>query len=443
MVKQICGVRESLEQGRISAPTASEIRLDTGIQSESQLYTFDQENCIVPLNILEYVVLFAGAIPFIFYSLAIFSSYLYFRQSRNRPGKNLDFTPPISNLKPIRGLDPNAYENFASFCRQDYPEYELLFCVTDESDPSVAVIEKLIRDFPERQIRLLYSGGQNAINDKVAKLRIMEREARHEYLVINDSDVIVDTEYLRTVVEPLRDPKVGGVTCFYASAQEGDFVEKLQTIGMISDFYAGVLVAWKLDGIHFALGPTMVSTKQRIREFGGFEVLENRPADDLLFGRLIAEQGVEVRLLPYVVKTVPDFQGMDELLLKRVRWMTVMRALRPWGHFGLLFTWGLPWTTLAVLVHPTLITAAVYWGLYLAARVAITWVIGIQGLKQPGLWKKLPLIPIWDALAFVIWVVSFTRNSIRWRGVDYELRNGQFVSASVTFGPETTTGSDS
>jgi ceramide glucosyltransferase len=397
----------------------------------------------VPSNILEYVVLFAAAIPFIFYSLAIFSSFLYFRQSRNRPGKNLDFTPPISNLKPIRGLDPNAYENFASFCRQDYPEYELLFCVTDESDPSVAVIEKLIRDFPERHIRLLYSGGQNAINDKVAKLRIMEREARHEYLVINDSDVIVGTEYLRTVVEPLRDPKVGGVTCFYASAQEGDFVEKLQTIGMISDFYAGVLVAWKLDGVHFALGPTMVSTKQRIRDFGGFEVLENRPADDLLFGRLIAEQGVEVRLLPYVVKTVPDFQGMDELLSKRVRWMTVMRALRPWGHFGLLFTWGLPWTTLSVLVHPTLITAAAYWGLYLAARVAITWVIGIQGLKQPGLWKKLPLIPIWDALAFVIWLVSFTRNSIRWRGVDYQLRNGQFVSASVAFGPETPTESDS
>jgi ceramide glucosyltransferase len=384
----------------------------------------------VSSKVLEYVVLFTAAIPFIFYSLAVYSSSRYFWQSRNQSGKNLDFTPPVSNLKPVRGLDPDAYENFASFCRQDYPEYELIFCVADQGDPSVPVIQKLMRDFPGRQIRLLYSTGHTAINDKVAKLRLMEQAARYEHIVINDSDVRVDPSYLRRVIEPLRDLKVGAVTCFYVSPRERSFIEKLQTIGMISDFYAGVLVAWQLDGIQFALGPTMVSTKQRIRGFGGFQVLENRPADDLLFGRLIAEQGVEVRLLPYAVETVPDFQGLGELLSKRVRWMTVMRAMRPWGHFGLLFTWGLPWTVLAFLVRPTLGVAATYWGLYLVFRVAITWLIGIQGLKQAGLWKKMPLIPLWDAIAFSIWLVSFTRTSIRWRGIDYKLRNGQFVSTS-------------
>jgi ceramide glucosyltransferase len=397
----------------------------------------------VSSKVLEYVVLFTAAIPFIFYSLAVYSSSRYFWQSRNQSGKNLDFTPPVSNLKPVRGLDPDAYENFASFCRQDYPEYELIFCVADQGDPSVPVIQKLMRDFPGRQIRLLYSTGHTAINDKVAKLRLMEREARYEYLVINDSDVRVEADYLRRVVEPLRDPKIGGVTCFYVSSREGSFVEKLQTIGMISDFYAGVLVAWQLDGIQFALGPTMVSTKQRIRGFGGFQVLENRPADDLLFGRLIAEQGVEVRLLPYAVETVPDFQGLGELLSKRVRWMTVMRFMRPWGHFGLLFTWGLPWTVLAFFVRPTLGVAATYWGLYLVFRVAITWLIGIQGLKQAGLWKKMPLIPLWDAIAFLVWLVSFTRTSIRWRGLDYKLRNGQFVSTSETLVSDSATKSDS
>ena len=387
-------------------------------------------------KVLEFVVLFAAAIPFIFYFLAIYSSSRYFWKARNQAATKLDFTPPVSNLKPVRGLDPDAYENFASFCRQDYPEYELIFCATDASDPSVPVIQKLIQDFPERQIRLLYSAGHTAINDKVAKLRLMEREARYEYLVINDSDVRVDTQYLRRVVEPLRDPKVGGVTCFYVTPREGSFVEKLQTIGMISDFYAGALVAWQLDGVQFALGTTMVSTKERVRGFGGFEVLENRPADDLLFGRLIAQQGVEVKLLRYAVETVPDFQGMRELLAKRLRWMTVMQAMRPWGHFGLLFTWGLPWTTLAVLVHPTLAVAAAYWGLYILCRVAITWIIGIQGLRQAGIWTKMPLIPIWDALAFLIWLVSFTRTSIRWRGVDYQLRNGQFVSPTDVSVPD-------
>jgi ceramide glucosyltransferase len=397
----------------------------------------------VSSNPLELAVLFAAAIPFIFYVLTIYSSSRYFWQNRKQPGKNFDFTPPVSNLKPVRGLDPEAYENFVSFCRQDYPEYELIFCVTDQTDPSVPVIQRLIREFPERKIRLLYSAGHTAINDKVAKLRLMEREAQYDYLVINDSDVRVENGYLRRVVEPLRDPKVGGVTCFYVSSREDSFVDKLQTIGMISDFYAGVLVAWQLDGVYFALGPTMVSTKERIRGFGGFQVLENRPADDLLFGRLIAEQGVEVKLLPYAVETVPDFHGLGELLAKRVRWMTVMRAMRPWGHFGLLFTWGLPWTTVAVLVHPTLSVVAAYWGLYLGFRVGMTWLIGIQGLKQSGLWGKMPLIPLWDAMAFLIWLVSFTRTSIRWRSVDYQLRDGQFVASTDAFAQNSSTKSDS
>ncbi len=324
----------------------------------------------MPAFTLETLILFAAAIPFIFYLLAIYSAARYFWSSKLTSEKNLDFTPAVSILKPVRGLDPGAYENFASFCRQDYPDYELIFCATDWTDPSVPVIQKLIQDFPDRQIRLLYSAGHTAINDKVAKLRLMEREAQHEYLVINDSDVRVEPDYLRTVVAPLRDPKVGGVTCFYASVEDKTFVENLQTIGMISDFYAGVLVASELDGIHFALGPTMVSTKQRVAGFGGFQALENRPADDLLFGRLIAEQGYEIKLLPYTVETVPDFQGFGQLISKRLRWMTVMRSMRPWGHFGLLFTWGLPWTTLAVLVHPTIAVAAIYWGLYLTCRVS-------------------------------------------------------------------------
>ena len=397
----------------------------------------------MPSSVLEFVALLAAAIPFIFYALALYSSSRYFWLSRNQPSKNLDFTPPISSLKPVRGLDPDAYENFASFCRQDYPEYELIFCATDQTDACVPVIQRLMREFPQRKIRLLYSAGHTAINDKVAKLRLMEREAQYEYLVINDSDVRVDKEYLRTVIEPFRDPKVGGVTCFYVSSREGTFIEKLQTIGMISDFYAGVLVAWQLDGVHFALGPTMVSTKQHVRGFGGFQVLENRPADDLLFGRLIAEQGVEVKLLPYAVETVPDFQGLGELLAKRLRWMTVMRAMRPWGHFGLLFTWGLLWTTLAVLVHPTLSVVAVYWGSYVIFRIAMTWLIGIQGLKQSRLWTKMPLIPLWDAMAILIWLMSFTRTSIRWRNVDYHLRNGQFVAGADALVADSSSKSDS
>lgn len=379
------------------------------------------------MSLIEYIVLFVAALPFVYYFLVIYSSLKFFRQAERASEKGGEFTPPVSNLKPVKGLDPDAYENFASLCRQNYPEYELIFCTTDHTDPCVPVIEKLIEDFPKRKVRLLFSAGSDAINDKVAKLGLMVKEAQYEYLVINDSDVKVEPNYFRTIVAPLRDPKVGGVTCFYVSTHDKNYVERLQTIGMITDFYAGLLVAWELDGIHFALGPTMVSTKERVKGFGGFQVLESRPADDLLFGRLIAEQGVEMKLLPYTIETVPDYNGLDELFAKRARWMTVMRKMRPWGHLGLLFTLGLPWSLAAVAVRPTAAIATVYLGSYLLCRVLIAWLIGVHGLKQKELWKKFAWIPFWDAMAFVVWVASFGRNYIRWRGVDYDLVGGQLV----------------
>jgi ceramide glucosyltransferase len=338
-----------------------------------------------------------------------------------------DFTPPISNLKPVRGLDPEAYENFASFCRQDYPDFELLFCVHDRQDPSVPVLEKLMRDFPACKIRILYGSGRVAINDKVAKLVRLAAEAEHEVLVINDSDVRVEPDYFRKVVAPLQDRKVGGVTCLYLSVHDETITQSLQSIGMISDFYPGIMVAWQLDGVKFAFGQTIVTTRALIKGFGGFEALESRPADDLLTGRLVAAQGVEVKLLPYTVKTVPDYQSFIGLLIKRLRWMTVMRHMRPWGHAGLVFTQGLAWSLAAVAVHPTLAVAEVFLGTYLALRIVMTLLVGRWGLKEKLLWRKLPLFVAWDLTAFFIWLASFVRRGIRWRGIDYIVRAGMLV----------------
>ncbi len=377
-------------------------------------------------KVADYFFLTLAAAPFIYYLLVLYSSWCFFRQSSDSPAKSLDFTPPVSNLKPVRGLDPEAYENFASYCRQDYPDYELIFCVGDENDASVSVLQKLMRDFPERQIRILYGSGRNAINDKVAKLVRLVREARNEVLVINDSDVRVEPNYLRTVVAPLRNPKVGGVTCLYVSTDDKTLPQSLHSVGMISDFYPGILVARQLDGIKFALGQTIVTTRARLAAFGGYEAIENRPADDLLVGRLIAEQGFEVELLPYAVRTVPDYDSLNDLFIKRLRWMTVMRHMRPLGHLGLVFTQSLPWCLAVAITHPAAIGFS-YLGAYLVFRVLIAWLIGVWGLKQGGLWKQMPLIIVWDATAFMIWLLTFGRNSIRWRNVDYRIREGTLV----------------
>ncbi len=366
--------------------------------------------------------------PLFYYAIGIYSSWRFFRPGKRAPAAP-PYLPPISNIKPIRGLDPDSYANFSSLCRQEYPVFELLFCVGGRTDPAVPIIEQLIRDFPHCNIRIIFGSGRDGVNDKVAKLARLSSEAAHEVLVINDSDVRVQPDYFRTIVAPLQNPKVGAVTCLYVSTGDNTFAENLHMIGMISDFFASILVARQLDGVKFALGTTIATTRSNLRLFGGYESLENRPADDLLVGRLIAEQGLEVELLPYAVETVSDYASIGDLFHKRLRWIVVMRHMRPAGHFGLLFTLGLPWALAAIAVHPTVTVAAVYLGAYALLRSLMTITIGSSGLKREGLLRKLPLIPLWDAVAFAIWLVSFTRSTIRWRGGDYHIVNGQLVKA--------------
>ena len=382
----------------------------------------------MPLTLATTLLLGVAAVPFIYYGIALFSCWRFFRRPRRREAS--DFTPPLSILKPIRGLDPEAYANFASFCRQDYPEYEIVFCVGDREDPALPTIERLIQEFPHRPIRVLYGSGRDAANDKVAKLARLVSEAAHEHVVICDSDVRARPDYLRAVVAPLANPKIGAVTCFYLPVEEHTFVDRLQSVGMMSDFYPSIVVAWQLDGVKFALGPTIATTRERLAGFGGYEAIENRPADDLLVGRLIADQGYEVELSRYPVETVADYHSIRELFHKRLRWIVVMRHMRPWGHLGLVFTLGLPWSLLAVAVHPSAVTAAIYLGLYFAMRTAMTAGIAVWGLKQRSYWRRMALIPLWDGLAFLIWVASFARHSIRWRGNNYYIRGGALVPAS-------------
>ena len=338
----------------------------------------------------------------------------------------------------MRGLDPGAYENFASFCRQDYPaDYELLFCVGDTNDPAYPVIEQLQRDFPNRSIRILCGADLKAPNDKCAKLARLVKEAQYETVVINDSDVRVRPDYFRRCIAPLADNEVGAVTCLYASLEDATFADKLQTVGMNSDFYPGIFVARELDGVKFTLGPTIATTRSNLAGFGGYEALVNGPGDDLLVGRLIAQQGKRVELLPYVVDTVPDFASIRALYFKRLRWMTVMRHMRPWGHAGLIFTQGLPFSVLAITVVPGLATASIFLGTYLALRLATAWLVSSVGMHRRHTWRYGWMVPLWDALAGVLWLHSFLRNTIQWRDREYRILNGTLVPVTGDVGRTT------
>ena len=380
------------------------------------------------LAIVQYLILLVAAIPLVYYLLAIYSTLRFFEYAKHHPERNEDFLPPVSCLKPIKGLDEDAYENYASFCRQDYPEYEIVFCV-DPGDPALPLLEKLKQDFPGCKIRLLFGSGRDAINDKVGRLYRLTNEAAYDIFIITDGDVRVGPDYIRSIVSAFRDPKVGAATCLYVSTKEVNLVQELQTIGMMSDFFAPVMIAWVFDDLKVTFGQTIATTRKANQSFGGYQVLEDRPADDVYAGRLVAEQGYDVKLLPYIVHSVADFNTFSDLLHKRTRWMTVQRLMRPWGHFGLIFTWGLPWALVAIAAKPTALVAGVYLGIYAFFRVLITWMIGVWGMKQKGIWHKMPLIPLWDAMAFGMWIASFGRRTIRWRGVDYFLREGRLVTA--------------
>ncbi|HTZ73678.1 MAG TPA: glycosyltransferase [Candidatus Aquilonibacter sp.] len=373
--------------------------------------------------------------PLLYYGLAVFSSWKFFKQAKPGSSRKREFTPPVSVLKPVKGVDPGAYANFASLCTQDYPSYEIVFCIDGPDDPNYSVIQELRNDFPETRIRVLFGSHSTATNDKVAKLARLSEEAEHEYLVINDSDVRVRPDYLRTLVAPLADPKTGAVTCFYLQSEDDTVTQSLQTVSMVSDFYAGCLTDWKLEGVKFTLGPTIATTRERLAEFGGYESIDDRPADDLLVGQLIAAQGYKIGLLPYCIDVVADYGSVSDLLQKRLRWIIEMRSIRPWGHFGLFFTQGILWWAFAIAIDPRREIAFGYFGLYLVMRVAMTWVIGIRGLGRTELWGKLWMIPVWDAAALCLWVASFVVQSFRWRGGEYQIRDGFLLAVKAKAAP--------
>ena len=363
--------------------------------------------------------------PLVYYALAIFSSRKFFRASRGLSRR--EFTPKVSILKPVRGSDPGAYENFASLCVQDYPNYEIVFCIDGLQDPIYEVILRLRQKFPRTRIRVLFGSLSQAPNDKVAKLARLTAAAEHEYLVINDSDVRVRPDYLRSVIAPLADPATGAVTCFYLQKGDGSVAQQLQTMGMASDFYAGLLTDWHLEGVKFALGPTIATTRERLAGFGGYESIDNRPADDLLVGQSIAAQGYKVELLAYCIDVVGSYSSLGDLMQQRLRWIVEMRHIRPWGHFGLFFTHGLLWWVFAMIINPSAATAVGYFATYFLLRLAMTWTIGIRGLGQKELWFKLWLIPLWDAFALCLWGASFLVRTFRWRGGRYAIRDGILV----------------
>jgi ceramide glucosyltransferase len=377
--------------------------------------------------VVRYALLGLAFAPVIYYLIAIFAAAAFFRAAPSSSSDTpSDFTPPVSILKPIHGLDRETYENYASFCNQGYPEFEILFCVGDERDLAVPVIEKLIANFPKRAIRLLVGSQPLGVSDKVNKLCRMVREARNDIVIVSDSDVRVEPGFLRAVVKPFSDPKVGGVTCLYRGLTDGRFAADLEALGNSADFAPGVLVARYFGGIDFMLGAVMATTKRHLGEIGGFESLADYFCDDYELGNRIAARGYRIELSRFPVDIVYPRETIGDAFRHQLRWNLSIRYSRPWGHFGLIFSNALPWTVLfAALVSWR--AAVVYLAFAVFLRIAMAISVGLNGMQDRLVRQRLWMLPLRDAFAFTIWVASFFAQRIQWRDRQFRVRNKRLV----------------
>ena len=384
------------------------------------------------------IVAFIGTVSSsIYYLLCLWSAAAFLREreaggdpfnsisGQVRPTPDL---PPVSILKPLKGADPEMYDSFRSHCLQDYPEYEIVFGVSDPNDPAIETVKQLQREFPGRRIMLVICPKILGANVKVSNLVQMLTEARHDYLIVNDSDIRVPHDYLRRVTAPLADSLVGMVTCLYRGIAGATLGSRLESLGISTDFCAGVLAARQLEGgIRFGLGSTLAFRRAELGKIGGFASFVDYLADDYELGKRIAGLGLKVDLSEVVVETHLPSYSLRDFSAHQIRWARGVRDARPGGYLGLVFTFGLMWASLALAASRGALWAWTALAITLFLRLAVALTVGRSVLQDRNVLKNAWLIPLRDLFAVEVWIVSLAGHTVTWRGDRFRLRNGRLT----------------
>lgn len=357
---------------------------------------------------------------------------------RQRTIADPGFTPPVSLLKPLHGAEPNLAQHLEGFFEQDYPQYEILFCARTANDAGLQIAREVAARHPSVPVHFVTSGEPPFANAKVASLDRMAQASRHSILIISDSDVRVGPDYLRAVVAPFADPKLGLVTCPYrgvpsraaAAPRASALWAQLEAVGMSIEMTAGVLVANMLEGMQFALGPTMAVRRACVEEIGGFKVLGHYCADDFLLGYLVAAKGHRVLFSHYAIDHIVLNTGFLDSMRHQVRWSKSTRFSRPKGHFGTSLTFSMPFALLAFaaalgLHWPVIAFAALAWGVL--NRMMLAAVVGAVVVGERSLARTLLLYPLRDLMGLGFWAASYGSRQILWRGEEYVLEAGGYM----------------
>jgi ceramide glucosyltransferase len=367
-----------------------------------------------------YTICLAGAVRF-----------LQDRKAADRSVRS-SYLPPVSILKPLKGTDPEMYESFRSHCLLDYPEYEIVFGVSEVDDPAAELVRRLQAEFPQRAIQLIVCARNLGTNRKVSNLAQMLPLARFDHLIVNDSDIRVEADYLQRVIAPLADPKTGMVTCLYRGVPNKTLGSKLESIGISTDFSGGVLSAREVEkGIHFALGSTMAFRQSDLKAIGGFEAVLDYLADDYELGMRTSARGLKVKLSEVIVETFLPPYKFRQFFDHQLRWARSLRDARRWGYLGVILTFGVPW---ALLVLASIRGTYWAWGLALLTvimRITVALVVGRGVLKDRYVLPWLWLVPMRDLVAVAVWIASFAGHTVKWRGTSFTLKDGKLAKVTA------------
>jgi ceramide glucosyltransferase len=360
-----------------------------------------------------------------------------FLHSWRRRKTDPEFAPDVTILKPVKGVDPRMYAGLASHCRQQYAgSFEIIFGVSSLDDPAVGEIERLKAEFPECAIRLVECRERLGTSGKVSNLVQMLREARYEYVIVNDSDIFVSPSYLKRVMECFSHPQVGMVTApYFGKTAEGrpgmTMWSRLEALGISTDFMPGVLAArWLEGGIRFGLGSTLAMSKAALAKAGGLEPLVEYLADDYEMGERIAKAGYRVELCGEVVETTVPAYGFRGFRDHQLRWARSTRDSRKLGYLGLGITYALPWAVMTCVASGLALWSFSLLSVVALARVAVALSVGVGVLRDGQVLRDLWLLPLRDFFGLGFWAWSFAGDTVVWRGERFRLRDGRIAPIS-------------
>lgn len=359
-----------------------------------------------------------------FYSHSLYAAWDFFRRVRDEDEPTPDWRPPVTVLKPLKGVDPGLYENLVTFCRQRYERFQIVFGIADADDPAVPIVQRLRREFPEVDISLVIDGRQHGTNRKISNLINMLEHAKHPILALSDGDMRVPENYLSRSVAPLRQPDIGLVTALYRAVPRGGLATVFDALFVNTDFCHQVLLARKIEKARYAFGASIVMRRETLEQAGGFERLASVLADDYFLGRYVTELGLQTWLSDCVVDTVIDVASVRKLVRHQLRWGRTFRSCRPLSYFATVVTHGTLWACVNALVGGlSLVALAPSLGV-IGLRLLTTAVISWRFVRSDLGLGQILLVPLKDLFMSSIWLASFVGDTVWWSGRRFRVLAG-------------------